>query len=668
MIRAATGLAVLLIVNPAGVAAQSARGLRPADLARLEAFGDVQLASAGRLAYTVTKGDRPGRPYSETRIRTLASGAEVTLPSGASAPRWSPDGTHLAFMGRTDEGAGLVVASADGSGARLLAPVEGTNHPLPSSGEAMAWSPDGKAIAFVSATPGPEADANGDPMVIDRYLYKPHAGEGSTRANDNRRLHLFVVDVASKAVRQLTDGTYYEHSIDWSPKGDEILFVSNREPDPDRVFNYDVLAVNVATRAVRRITGTKAAEYTPKWSPDGSRIAFLGTTRDLTSSETTMEDTHVWTMAADGSGRVEIGAGVDNRQGAPRWSPDGKQVYFTVQERGSVRLMRLPAEGGAATRAVEAGATVNAWSASREGLAYAATNADGTADLWMAYAAPGATPRAQKLVTLNAGLLHDREVAPVEALAFTGPGGVAVEAFVTLPLGRSATSRHPLIAIVHGGPHGQQGPAFNARAQVYAGLGWASIMVNYRGSTGYGQKHADAIFGDQNGAEADDVVAGIDAALAKYAWLDGDRLGIEGGSYGGQLANWLVTRTDRFKASIPSAGISNLVSFHYMAYYHDYLPVEYGRYPHEGGLVDQLWDRSPLKYAFKVRTPTMFLHGENDNDVPIAESEQFFIALHEVGVPTRLVRYPREGHGLREPAHVIDALERSIAWYRQWLK
>jgi dipeptidyl aminopeptidase/acylaminoacyl peptidase len=193
-------------------------------------------------------------------------------------------------------------------------------------------------------------------------------------------------------------------------------------------------------------------------------------------------------------------------------------------------------------------------------------------------------------------------------------------------------------------------------------------MVNYRGSTGYGQQHADAIFGDQNGAEADDVVAGVDAALAKYVWLDGDRLGIEGGSYGGQLANWLVTRTDRFKASIPSAGISNLVSFHYMAYYHDYLPVEYGRYPHERGLVDQLWDRSPLKYAFKVRTPTMFLHGENDNDVPIAESEQFFIALHEVGVPTRLVRYPREGHGLREPAHVIDALERSIAWYRQWLE
>jgi dipeptidyl aminopeptidase/acylaminoacyl peptidase len=668
MTRALARCALLLALAPSPLAAQAPRGLQPADLARLETFGDVQLSSTGRLAYSVTKSDRPGRPYSETRIRVLAGGAEVTLPPGASSPRWSPDGSRLAFMGRTDEGAGLVVANADGTGARLLAAVEGTNHPLPSSGESMAWSPDGTAIAFVSATPGPEADANGDPMVIDRYLYKPHAGEGSTRANDNRRLHLFVVDVATKAVRQLTDGSYYEHSIDWSPKGDEILFVSNREPDPDRVFNYDVFAVDATSKAVRRLTNTKAAEYTPKWSPDGSRIAFLGTTRELTSSETTMEDTHVWTMAADGTGRLEIGTAIDNRQGAPRWSPDGKQVYFTVQDRGSVRLMRLPAEGGAATRAVDAPATVNAWSASREGVAYALTGADGRAALWMAYASPAATPRTQKLVTLNAALLGERDVAPVEALTFRGPTGLEVEAFVTLPLGRTAGSSHPLIVMIHGGPHGQQGPAFNAKAQVYAGLGWASLMVNYRGSTGYGQKHADAIFGDQNGAEAEDVLAGVDAALAKHAWLDGGRLGVEGGSYGGQLANWLVTRTDRFKASIPSAGIANLVSFHYMAYYHDYLPVEYGRYPHERGLVDQLWDRSPLKYAYKVKTPTMFIHGENDNDVPIAESEQFYIALHEVGVPTRLVRYPREGHGLREPGHVIDALERSIAWYRQWLQ
>jgi dipeptidyl aminopeptidase/acylaminoacyl peptidase len=190
--------------------------------------------------------------------------------------------------------------------------------------------------------------------------------------------------------------------------------------------------------------------------------------------------------------------------------------------------------------------------------------------------------------------------------------------------------------------------------------------VNYRGSTGYGQKLADAIFGDQDRGEAADVLAAVDAALAAHGWLDRERIGIEGGSYGGQLVDWLVTQTPRFRAGISSAGIANLASFHYMAYYHDYLPVEFGAYPHEGDLLDRLWQRSALRYVSRVRTPVLLLHGENDNDVPIAESEQFYIALQEVGVPTRMVRYPREGHGLRETGHQVDALKRSLEWYEEW--
>ena len=254
----------------------------------------------------------------------------------------------------------------------------------------------------------------------------------------------------------------------------------------------------------------------------------------------------------------------------------------------------------------------------------------------------------------------------MEAFRFPSADGTEVEAFLTRPLGQTAGSRHPLIVMIHGGPHGQQGPGFAAKAQVYAAQGWAALMVNYRGSTGYGQALADKIFGDQNGGEAADVLAGVDAALARYPWIDGARLGIEGTSYGGQLTNWIITQTDRFKAAIPNAGISNLVSFNYMAYYHDYLAVEFGSYPHEKGLMDRLWERSPIRLVHKVTTPTLITHGENDNDVPIAEAEQLYIALHDVGVPTVLVRYPREGHGLRETAHVVDHLERSLAWYRKY--
>jgi Tol biopolymer transport system component len=291
---------VSLALGAAGIAAQTKPLLQPEDFYKLLSVGDVQLSPTGAdLAYSVISSSRPGRPTSSTWLRELASGATVQLENGA-APRWSPDGQAIAYVGRSEEGAGLMVATRRGEAPRLLAPIGSTNHPLPSSGESLAWSPDGRQIAFVSAVDGPErTTADGDPMVITRYLYKPTAAEGLTRFNDNKRVHIFVVDVASRAVRQLTDGPYYEHSIDWSPKGDQIAFVSNREANADKVFNYDIFTLNARTGATRRVTTTKSAEYTPVFSPDGTRIAYAGTTRDLTSSETTMEDTHVWVMRAE---------------------------------------------------------------------------------------------------------------------------------------------------------------------------------------------------------------------------------------------------------------------------------------------------------------------------------------------------------------------------------
>jgi len=337
----------LLAIAPFG----GAQGLGSGDLSRLRSVGSVALSpDSKRVAYTITMRDRPGRPYSQLWVMDLAAQKSVRVGGDKESggdPLWSADGKWLAFYGSQGEKSGLLVARPDGSDITFLASQNGTNSPLPGAGKEAAWSPDSKQIAFISSTPGAEAaEASGDPMVITRYLYKPDAGEGMTRFNDNQRLHIFAMDMATKQIRQLTQGNTDEHSIDWSPDGKEILFVSNREPNQDEFFNYDIFVLKVADNSIRRLTATENNEYEPLWSPDGKNIVYRGTRRGLTDRETTMEDTHVWVMNADGSDRREIGAVLDNRQGTPQWAPDGTAVYFTLQQRGSIHLVRLPLSDG----------------------------------------------------------------------------------------------------------------------------------------------------------------------------------------------------------------------------------------------------------------------------------------------------------------------------------
>jgi dipeptidyl aminopeptidase/acylaminoacyl peptidase len=676
-------LATILIVATPRASAQSDR-LQPSDYMKLRAAGTVKFSPDGKLlAYTVIRFDRPpdhpGRAWSQVYVMDLATKKSIRFggenePSGD--PVWSPDGHWLSYSGMAEGKRGLVIAHPDGSGATFLSEMVGTNAPLPGQGADVTWSPDSKQIAFISSTPGPEtADASGDPMVITRYMYRPDAGEGFTHFNDNRRLHIFIVDIATKRVRQLTDGVYYEHSIDWSPDGSEILFISDRSPNPDQFFNYDIFAVKPTDGSIRRITATESAEYSPRWSPDGKMIAFLATKRGLTDRETTMEDVHVWLMNADGSNRHEF-ATIDDRQGSPQWSPDGKWIYFAAQERGEVRLFHQALDQAKPDIVVHDRGSVGAFSIMKSGhVVYSFTSPSDLSELCYTQdlgSRPTPTGEGQKvtlttqLTELNSDLLRNKQIAPVESFTFvSNDNKYEVEAFLVKPLGMTATSKHPLIVNIHGGPHGQNGPAFNFKDQIYAARGWAVLHVNYRGSTGYGQAFADAVFGDQNGNEAQDVLYGVSAALRRYPWLDRERMGIEGVSYGGQLTMWLITQTRMFRAAIPIAGISNLISYNYMTYYNQYEQMEFGQLPHQGDFMNLLWERSALKHVAAAATPTMLMHGENDPDVPIAEAEQYYVALKDVGVETIFVRYPREGHGIAESAHVVDSILRSIAWYEK---
>jgi dipeptidyl aminopeptidase/acylaminoacyl peptidase len=636
------------------------------ELSRLRAVGTVALSPDGHhVAYTITMHDRPGRPYSQLWVMDLST--QKTLRLGgeqpAGNPLWSGDSQWIAFHGAEGEKHGLLISHADGSNLSFLAPVAGSNSPLPGTGKDFTWSPDGKQIAFVSSTPGDQAaEASGDPRVITRYLYKPDLREGMGRFNDNQRLHLFIVDVASKQVRQLTRGNFDEHSIDWSPDGKQLLFASNREPNQDEFFNYDLFTLQLADGSIHRLTATEFCEYEPLWSPDGKSIVYRATRRGLTDRETTMEDTHVWLMNADGGNRREIGGVIDNRQGAPQWAPDGSAVYFAVQQRGSMHLVRLPIAGGQPEYVVNDDGSLAGFSPGNGVLAYSFSSPRDSFQLY--YRSGAAAPR--KLTDLNQELLAHKTIAEVEPFTFvSNDNRFEVEAYLTKPIGMTAESKHPLIVVIHGGPHGANGPAFNFKQQVYAAHGYGVLNVNYRGSTGYGQKFADAVFGDQDGNEGQNVLYGVSAAVRRYLWIDRERMGIEGVSYGGQLTDWLITQTNEFKAAIPTAGIANLVSYNYITYYNQYEEMEFGQFLHQGNLMDLAWERSALKHIAGAHTPTLIIHGENDNDVPIAEAEQMFIALKDVGVETVFLRYPREGHGLTEVQHQIDSTDRSIAWYEK---
>jgi len=430
-------------------------------------------------------------------------------------------------------------------------------------------------------------------------------------------------------------------SVALSSDGHRVAYTVAMRDRPGRPYGQ-LWLLDLATQKSSRVGGEKDAGGSPLWSPDGKSLAFLN---------------------SDGSDRREIGAVLDNRQGVPQWAPDGNSVYFTVQERGSNHLVRLPLPGGKPEYIANETGSVGAWSVAKDGaVAYSFTSQRDMSEL---YIKSGASAP-HRLTDLNSDLLKGKRLGDVESFTFvSNDNKFEVEAFLTKPVGMTATSKHPLIVNIHGGPHGQNGPSFNFKNQVYAARGWATLNVNFRGSTGYGQKFADAVFGDQNGNEGQDVLYGVSAAVRRYLWIDRERMGIEGVSYGGQLTDWLITQTNEFKAAIPIAGIANLISYNYMTYYNQYEEMEFGQFLHQGNLMDVAWERSALKHVAAAHTPTMLMHGENDNDVPIAEAEQFFVALKDVGTEAVFVRYPREGHGLSETGHVIDSIDRSIAWYER---
>jgi dipeptidyl aminopeptidase/acylaminoacyl peptidase len=724
ILKAAFASLLFLSVLSGTSPAQTRRAMTPADVLRVANVGDAQISPDGMwVVYTVSTVDGDGtrstlwiaRMSSDTSQTALdaarpggrRSAPTQLLPSGwnASNPRWSPDSRRIAFLGSEKDVSAIYVVSPDTRQPRLVAQLNETNFYLTYAGESLAWSPDGRRIAFISATD--EGDSSGrrnDPRVIDRLQYKSR-----TAFSDDARTHVWVVDVDERGEpRQLTEGRFYDHALTWSPRGDEIAFLSNHETDPDANNNSDIFAVSLNGRT-RQLTSTPGCEYEPQWSPDGKWIAYTATRRDVTTIDSVAEDTHVWVIDADGGRGRELTAAQDRRARSPRWMPDSRSILFLAGDYGQTTIYRVGASGGKVQTYVlhfqdfgRTGAifvdspTLSHYKSEggllpkirpfqitgfsigaktvpevRDGsvtlnlaapLAFTLSNATDPAEVWFG-ASSGVILR--RISTHNESLTRSLALVEPEEINFKSFDGTQIQGWLMKPVGWREGVSYPLILSIHGGPHGMYGYSFNPSFQVYAARGYAVLYLNPRGSSGYGQKFSDGTLREWGGGDYRDLMLGVDEALRRFTWIDDDRLGVTGGSYGGFMTNWIVTQTPRFKAAVAVASVSNLISFYSTSLYQDLVHAEFGL-PWDD--YDLLWRWSPLRYVRQAQTPTLLLHGEQDNDVHITQAEEMYMALRRRGVETQLVRYPREGHGFREPRHRVDALERTVGWFDKYLK
>jgi dipeptidyl aminopeptidase/acylaminoacyl peptidase len=698
--------------------------MTPADTLRVSNVSEAQIAPDGSMVcYTVSAVE--GNATRTSLWCTQPGDERIVAPQprrmsqqvlagewNVSRPRWSPDGRRLAFIAARGEQSGLWVITPRGDRQpRFVAPVRSTNFHLPYAGESFAWSPDGRRLAFINATEEAQQDdattgassastnadrtRRDDPRIVSRIQYKSR-----TAFSDTLRSHVWLVDVDEpSSPRQLTSGQYYDHALAWNPRGEEIAFLSNHEPDPDAVNNSDIFAVSTDGR-VRRLTETRGCEYEPAWSPDGRLIAYTATTRDVTTIDSVAEDTHVWVIDAAGGGKGrELTAAQDRRARNPRWSPDGTDILFLAGDRGATLIYRVAASGGQVSNVQlvrEPQGTVAGLPPPAQPPRYQIGNFSVGRRTLLPAPAPGDTPAPSVIaLTLSdpvtpatvwislpsraktgAGIrlvgAHHTEVlrrfvfSEPEELNFRSGDNTRVQGWLMKPLSFRDSERYPLILAIHGGPHGMYGYGFNPAFQAYAARGYAVLFINPRGSTGYGQKFSDGTLREWGGGDYRDLMAGVDEALRKFPWIDRGRMGVTGGSYGGFMTNWIITQTTRFRAAVASASVSNLVSFYSTSLYQDLIHAEFGGFPWDD--YDLLWRWSPLRYVRAVETPTLFIHGELDNDVHITQAEEMYMALRRRGVETVLARYPREGHGFREPRHRQDALERTLAWFDKYLR
>ena len=657
----------LLLLSLCAFAADK-RPLNLDDLNRMHDVGSPEVSPDGQwIAYTVSTIDKEGDKRDSDVWMVSWDGKQnihVTYsPEPESSPRWSPDGKFLAFTSsRPGKAKGNQVWLLDrrGGEARQLTGVK-------QNLAEFQWSPDATKLLLVmrdkdeledAPPPAPGAPAKpAKPIVIDRYHFKQDV---QGYLSGNRRSRLYLYDMASGKADLLTkDKDFDESNPAWSPDGSKIAFVSSHEEDPDRTHNSDVFVVDAkpgsASRQLTTFKGPDGGHLA--WSPDSKLIAYTQGS-DPKLSAYNMNRLAV-VPAAGGAPRL-LAAKLNRSVSAPVFTEDGSAILALVSDDRSEYPAKVSLKDGSVERLIGGSRAVTAQSRGGGHSAVLASSDQAAREI---FAMDGSSLR--KLTAHNDALMAELNLGTVEDISFPSTDGAEVHGLVTKPAGFEAGKRYPTLLRIHGGPNGQDQHAFDFERQFFAAHGYVVVAINYRGSSGRGTEFQESIFADWGHKEVADLLAGMDHVV-KTGIADPDRLGIGGWSYGGILTDYTIATDTRFKAAISGAGSANQITMYGLDQYTFQYDNEIG--PPWKNPEAWLKISYPFFKADRIKTPTLFMGGEKDFNVPVAGSEQMYQALRSLGVATGLVVYPGQFHGFTRPSYIRDRYERYVAWYDQYLK
>jgi dipeptidyl aminopeptidase/acylaminoacyl peptidase len=655
----------------AATASAATRPFNLGDLAQIRGVSDPQISPDGAwVAYSVRTTDFTEDKNDTDIWMTSWDGKEsvrlTRSKNSENTPRWSPDGKYLAFLSSREDdndAAQVWLLPRMGGEAEKVTDLKG-------GVEDYDWSPDGKRLVLLVEDPDPDTASGDDegkkkkktkkPIVIDRYQFKQDVSGYLGKL----RKHIYLLDLATRKAEQLTSGDFDEGAPAFSPDGKTIAYVSKRgAADPDRTDAWQIFVIEARSGASpRALTHDEFANNPPElgsglaWSPDGRWIAFVQGGPDKMIYYGLNKLAAV--SSAGGPTRI-VTAGVDLNVLNPQFTADGASILFNLEEDQAVHLAKIPFAGGPIERLIGGRRVVGDFSISDNGrIAVRIGSPSAPEEI---FALDGKEPR--PLSRQNDAWLTQVKLGSVEETKFQSKDGTEIHGFLVKPPDYQPGRRYPTILRIHGGPVGQHECAFDEDWQWFAANGYVVVAVNPRGSSGRGEKFQAAIYADWGRVDVEDVLAGVDDAVGKGI-ADPERLAVGGWSYGGILTNYVIASTTRFKAATSGAGMSNILA----GYGTDQYIREYEQELGPPWKNTEGWMKVsfPFLHADRIKTPTLFLCGEADFNVPLINSEQMYQALRSLDVPTQLVIYPGQHHGIRKPTYVRDRLERYVAWYDKY--